>query len=71
MAIPAGSVVREGDGTMIVFVAQDGRQFVRRSVKLGLEQDGMVQIRDGIAANEKVASEGAIFLSNALALQTR
>lgn len=71
VAVPAGSVVREGDGTMTVFVTQDGRRFMRRAVKPGLEQDGLIQISEGLAAGEKVAGDGALFLSNALALQTR
>lgn len=71
VAIPVNGVVRESDGTMTVFVTQDGRNFTRRSVKLGIEQEGRKQILEGVNAGEKVASDGAIFLSNMLALQSR
>ena len=71
IAVPANSVVREGDGTMTVFVTQDGRRFTRRTVKIGQEQNGLVQITQGLAVGEKLAGEGALFLSNALALQAR
>ncbi|MBB5368878.1 MULTISPECIES: efflux RND transporter periplasmic adaptor subunit [unclassified Janthinobacterium] len=71
MALPANSVVREGDGSMTVLVTKDGRTFSRRLVKLGLQQHGAVQITDGLAAGEKVAGDGALFISNMLALQAR
>ena len=69
-AVPLSAVVREGDGTMTVFTTQDGRRFTRRSVQLGQQQDGLDQILNGLSANERVASDGALFLSTALALQS-
>ncbi len=65
-ALPAGGVVREGDGAMTVWVTTDSRTFVKRSVKVGLQQDGYDQIVDGLQPGELVATEGALFLSNAL-----
>jgi cobalt-zinc-cadmium efflux system membrane fusion protein len=70
-AVPLNAVVREGDGSMTVYVTQDGRRFVRRTVKLGLQQNGYHQIIEGLAPGERVAGDGALFLSNALALQSR
>ncbi|MFB9269712.1 efflux RND transporter periplasmic adaptor subunit [Bradyrhizobium erythrophlei] len=67
VGVPSEAIVREGDGTMTVWVTSDGRRFDRRSVKVGMEQDGWRQILDGLAAGEKVASTGAIFLSNKFA----
>ena len=71
IAVPVNAVVREGDGTMTVFTTQDGRRFMRREVKLGLQQDGLDQVLNGLTANERVAGDGALFLSNALALQSQ
>lgn len=71
IAVPVGGLVREGDGTMVVFVTQDGRQFMRRPVKLGSEQNGLSQVLDGLSLGEKLAGDGALFLSTALALQMR
>jgi cobalt-zinc-cadmium efflux system membrane fusion protein len=71
VALPQSGVVREGDGAMVVFVTTDGHRFERRSVQLGIEQEGKIQILQGLAAGELAASDGALFLSNALALQTR
>ncbi len=71
VALPQGGIVREGDGTMVAFVSSDGHRFERRSVQLGIEQEGMTQILGGLDSGELAASDGALFLSNALALQTR
>jgi len=65
-AVPIRGVVREGDGTMTVWVTTDRRRFSRRSVKIGLERDEYRQVLDGLHAGELVATEGAIFLSNML-----
>jgi cobalt-zinc-cadmium efflux system membrane fusion protein len=70
-AVPLAGVVREGDGTMEVFVTPDGHRFVRRTVKLGMQQDGLDQILEGIAKGEQIATDGALFLANELALQMR
>lgn len=65
LAVPPGGVVREGDGTMTVWVTQDRHHFTPRTVQIGLQQDGLVQILSGLQAGERVASEGALFISNA------
>ena len=65
-AIPLDGVVREGDGTMTAWVTADRRRFTQRVVKIGQERDGYRQILDGVQVGELVATEGALFLSNAL-----
>jgi cobalt-zinc-cadmium efflux system membrane fusion protein len=65
-SIPIDGVVREGDGTMTIWVTADRRRFTRRTVKIGEEHDGYRQILDGVQVGELVATEGALFLSNAL-----
>jgi len=67
VAVPSDAVVREGDGTMTVWVTTDRRRFERRAVKTGLTQDGWLQILAGLDPGEQVASTGAIFLSNKFA----
>jgi len=69
--VPVDGVVREGDGTMTAWVTADRRKFIRRTVKIGAQRDGFWQILDGISAGELVATEGALFLSNALAAASR
>jgi len=68
LAVPAAGVVREGDGTMTVWVTSDSRRFVKRTVKVGLQQDGWSQILEGLQPGETVVTDGAVFLSNKLLL---
>jgi membrane fusion protein, heavy metal efflux system len=70
-AIPLDGVVREGDGTMTAWVTADRRRFTKRTVKVGLQRNGYVQILEGVRAGDLVATEGALFLSNALAIASR
>jgi len=64
IGIPANGVVREGDGTMTVWVTTDRRHFTQKTVKTGLGEDGEVQILDGLQRGELVVTDGAIFLDN-------
>ncbi len=66
VAIPANGVIREGDGTMSVWVTTDRHQFMQRTVKLGLQRDGWDQIVEGLNPGELAVTEGGIFLSNML-----
>jgi cobalt-zinc-cadmium efflux system membrane fusion protein len=68
LAVPAEGVVREGDGTMTVWVTTDSRRFLKRTVKTGLQQDGWTQILEGLSPGETVVTDGAVFLSNKLLL---
>lgn len=67
-AVPYDGIVREGDGSMTVWVMTDRRTFTRRTVRVGLQQDGHDQITSGLNDGELVATKGALFISNALAL---
>ena len=49
-AVPVNAVVREGDGTMTVWVTNDRRHFVKRIVEIGLQRDGYDQILKRLAA---------------------
>jgi cobalt-zinc-cadmium efflux system membrane fusion protein len=71
VAVPLNGVVREGDGTMTVWVTTDRRHFVKRTVKIGMQRDGYHQILEGVQAGELVATDGAVFLSNALTTASR
>lgn len=66
-AVPLSGIVREGDGTMSVWVVgTDPHRFTRRAVKIGHQQNGYDEILEGIQSGENVAIDGAIFLSNIL-----
>jgi membrane fusion protein, heavy metal efflux system len=62
LAVPLNGVVREGDGSMTVWVTTDRRRFTQRVVKTGIQKDGYRQILEGLEAGELVATDGAIFL---------
>jgi cobalt-zinc-cadmium efflux system membrane fusion protein len=64
-AVPESGVIREGDGTTTIWVTEDRRTITRRNVKIGLRQEGFVQILEGLASSELVATDSALFLSNA------
>jgi cobalt-zinc-cadmium efflux system membrane fusion protein len=68
LAVPAEGVVREGDGTMTVWATSDSRRFWKRTVKVGLQQDGWDQILEGLQPGDVVVTDGAVFLSNKLML---
>jgi membrane fusion protein, heavy metal efflux system len=68
LAVPVNGVVREGDGTMTVWITSDRRHFMKRTVKIGLQQDGWDQVLEGLEPGETVVTDGAVFLSNVLLL---
>jgi cobalt-zinc-cadmium efflux system membrane fusion protein len=63
-AVPLDGVIRQGDGTMTVWVTTDHRHFRKRAVKIGLQHDGYDQVLEGIRPGEQVVTKGAIFLDN-------
>lgn len=70
-AVPLNGVVRESDGTMTVWVTTDRRRLVKRTVTVGLEQEGFDQILEGLKPGEQVATDRALFLDNALTEASR
>jgi cobalt-zinc-cadmium efflux system membrane fusion protein len=66
LALPRNGVIREGDGTMSVWVAENSNTVTRRTVTAGLEQGGFVQILDGLKAGEPAATEASLFLSSSI-----
>ena len=67
VAIPTTAVVREGDGSTIVWITSDRRHFFERPLQLGLESGGRYQVLSGLTAGELAVTEGGVFLSNMLA----
>lgn len=64
LAVPVNGVVREGDGTMTVWVTTDRRYFMKKVVTVGLQQNGYDQILSGLNVGDKVVTDGAVFMSN-------
>ncbi|WP_339086254.1 efflux RND transporter periplasmic adaptor subunit [Hyphomicrobium sp. ghe19] len=66
LAMPLDGVVREGDGTTSIWVTSDRQRFTKRTVQVGLQNEGYWQILSGVSAGELVVTKGAVFLSNML-----
>jgi membrane fusion protein, heavy metal efflux system len=62
-AVPVEALIREGD-LASVWVEVQPMMFRRRIVKIGQEQEGRIQIREGLKVGEIVVGRGAIFVDN-------
>lgn len=62
-AVPTNAVIREGD-VATVWVEPEPMLFKRRVVEIGMQQNGLTQIRRGLAVGELVVGRGAIFVDN-------
>jgi cobalt-zinc-cadmium efflux system membrane fusion protein len=67
VAVPLDAVVREGDGSMTVWLTADGHRFTRRTVKIGLRYAGYDQVLEGVRPGERMVTKGAVFLDNLVA----
>ena len=63
LLIPDSALQTDGDD-QIAFVALDGNRFEKRVLKLGEEQEGRVQVLDGVRAGEKIVTEGSFILKS-------
>lgn len=64
VAVPTTAVVREGDGSMTVWVTTDRHHFSQRVVQVGVRNGDRVQILSGLQPGELVIADGGVFLSN-------
>ena len=62
-AVPTEAVIREGE-IATVWVATEPMLFKRRLVDIGIQQNGLTQIRSGVNIGELVVARGAIFIDN-------
>jgi len=58
LAVPKEAVVDEG-GEIVVYVQRGGETFERRRVEVGIRDANAVEIRNGLAAGDRVATKGA------------
>jgi membrane fusion protein, heavy metal efflux system len=70
IGIPTTGLVREGDGTTSMWVRSRERTFERRTVRTGIRDGNRVQLLDGVNAGEDIVTDGAVFLSNKLVLES-
>lgn len=58
LAVPESAIVDE-DGRAVVFVMVSGETFEKRELTLGIRDNGLVQVLDGLAQGERVVTKGA------------
>jgi membrane fusion protein, heavy metal efflux system len=69
LSVPVSAVLHDSENEPFVYVQVRPREFARRSVGLGAQQNGDVEIRSGLKAGEEVVSEGSVFLQFASSYQ--
>lgn len=55
----------EDEGRFFVFVQTSGERFVRQEVRVGMKEEGMVQIVKGLSGHERVVVKGAYYVKQA------
>ena len=63
-AVPPEAIVYEGEKAR-VWVAGDGDTLALREIRTGRTRDGMVEVRAGLSAGEKVVTSGTVFIDRA------
>ncbi len=61
LVIPESAILQQGQDhfVMAVIAGQDGPTAERRQVQIGIRQPGLVEIRAGLAAGERVVTDGS------------
>jgi cobalt-zinc-cadmium efflux system membrane fusion protein len=65
VAVPSDAILSDGVHTEVVVRDADGRLSVRR-VEIGVEVDGHVEVRSGLAVGDEIVTRGALFAARAL-----
>ncbi len=69
LSVPVSAVLHDSENEPFVYVEVQPRQFARRSITVGAQQNGYLEIRNGLKAGEEVVSEGSVFLQFATSNQ--
>lgn len=69
IVVPEVAVVQRPAG-MVVYVVEDGRAHARE-VRIGVRQEGLVEIVAGLEGNERVVVDGAGFLTDGAPVEVR
>jgi multidrug efflux pump subunit AcrA (membrane-fusion protein) len=63
--VPSDAILSDGVRTEVVVRDGDGRLSVR-PVAIGVEIDGHVEVRSGLAVGDEIVTRGALFAARAL-----
>lgn len=70
LVLPAEALI-EDEGRFFVFVQTDAEHFVRKEVRTGLKEEGLVQILGGLQGKERVVVKGAYYVKQAALTATK
>jgi cobalt-zinc-cadmium efflux system membrane fusion protein len=65
LAVPTEAILSDGVHTQVVVRDHDGKLSVR-SVEIGVQIDGHVEVRSGLAVGDEIVTRGALFAARAL-----
>ena len=60
-AVPESAIIDDA-GRPVVFVQKGGETFLRRPVKLGVRNSGLVQVLEGVSPGDRVVTKGAYLI---------
>ena len=60
-AVPESAIIDDA-GRPVVFVQKGGETFLRRPVKLGVRNGGIVQVLEGVSPGDRVVTKGAYLI---------
>jgi cobalt-zinc-cadmium efflux system membrane fusion protein len=63
-SVPESAVVYEGDAAH-VWVLAEGGLLAYRAIRVGRNNDGLVEVLDGVKAGERIVTKGALFIDQA------
>ena len=69
LVVPVAALLRDDKNEPIVYVQAAPGKFAQRSVTIGPQQNGLVEIASGLRAGEPVVADGSLFLQFANAIQ--
>jgi len=64
IGVPKQALIYEGDQVR-VWVVHDDKSIELRPIKVGLTNRDLVEVKDGLAANEKIVTRGSLFIDRA------
>lgn len=69
ITVPDAAILRTAENHPFVYVESGADQFAQRLVDIGENQNGKTEITSGLAAGDRVAADGSLFLQFANSLQ--
>lgn len=63
LMVPRKAIVQEGN-LNVAWVLLPGNRVTRRIVQVGVEREGLIEIKSGLAEGDQVIGDGALFLSS-------